>query len=49
MGSDNTVRIRDFMQFVYKEMTLEGAKSNLAKWNLIALGCTSNNSNAECV
>ena len=32
---DNAVRIRDKMQVVYKEMTLDGVKSNKAKWNLI--------------
>ena len=32
---DNEVRTRDEMQVVYKEMTRDGAKSNLAKWNLI--------------
>ena len=32
---DNAVRTRDEMQVVYKEMTRDGAKSNLAKWNLI--------------
>ena len=29
------VRIPDKMQVVYKEMACDGAKSNLAKWNLI--------------
>ena len=29
------VRISDKMQVVYKEMTCHGAKSALAKWNLI--------------
>ena len=28
---DNAVRIRDKMQVVYKEMTLDGVKSNKAK------------------
>ena len=32
---DSAVRIRNKMQVVYKEMTCDGAKSNLAKWNLI--------------
>ena len=35
MGLDIAVRTRDEMQVVYKEMTRDGAKSNLAKWNLI--------------
>ena len=29
------VRIPDKMQVVYKEMAFDGAKSNLATWNLI--------------
>ena len=33
MGLDIAVRTRDEMQVVYKEMTRDGAKSNLAKWN----------------
>ena len=32
---DNAVRIRDQMQVVYKEVTRDGAKFNVAKWNLI--------------
>ena len=32
---DNAVRIRDRMQVVYKESACDGAKSNVAKWNLI--------------
>ena len=32
---DNAVRIRDRMQVVYKEVTRDGAKFNVAKWNLI--------------
>ena len=35
-GLDNAVRTRELMQVVYKEMTCDGAKSNLAKWNLIS-------------
>ena len=35
MGLNIAVRTRDEMQVVYKEMTRDGAKSNLAKWNLI--------------
>ena len=34
-GSENTVRIHDKMQVVYREMTCHGAKSNEVKWNLI--------------
>ena len=32
---DNAVRIRDRMQVVYKESACDGAKSNVAKLNLI--------------
>ena len=32
---DNAVRIRDRIQVVYKESACDGAKSNVAKWNLI--------------
>ena len=32
---NNAVRIRDKMQVVYKEMTLDGVKSNKEKLNLI--------------
>ena len=32
---DNADRIRDKMQVVYKEMACDGAKFNVAKWNLI--------------
>lgn len=32
---DNAVRIRDQMQVVYKEVTRDEAKFNVAKWNLI--------------
>ena len=32
--SDNVVRIRDKMQFVYKEMAHDGAKSNVMKFSL---------------
>ena len=32
---DNVVRMRNQVQVVYKEMRGDGAKSNLAKWNLI--------------
>ena len=35
MGLDDAVRIRDKMQVVYKKMTRDRAKSNVAKWNLI--------------
>ena len=35
VGLDNTVRIHDKIQVVYKEMACDGAKSNVAKWNLI--------------
>ena len=35
VGLDNTVRIHDKIQVVYKEMACDGAKSNEAKWNLI--------------
>ena len=35
MGLDKAVRIRDKIQVVYKEMACDGAKSNVAKWNLI--------------
>ena len=35
MELDSAVRIRNKMQVVYKEMACDGAKSNLAKWNLI--------------
>ena len=34
-GLDNTVRMRDKMQVVYKKMTRDRAKSNVSKWNLI--------------
>ena len=30
------VSIRDKMQVVYKKMTRDGAKSNVAKWNLFS-------------
>ena len=30
------VSIRDKMQVVYKKMTGDGAKSNMAKWNLFS-------------
>ena len=32
---DNVVRICDKMQVVCEEMACDGAKSNVAKWNLI--------------
>ena len=32
---DNAVTIQDKMQVVYKEITHDRAKSNVAKWNLI--------------
>ena len=32
---DNAVRIRDKMQVVFQEMARDGAKTNVAKWNLI--------------
>ena len=35
MVLDNMVRIRDKMQVAIKEMTCDGAKSNVAKYNLI--------------
>ena len=35
MGLENAVRIRDKMHVVYKKMTRDRAKSNVAKWNLI--------------
>ena len=35
VGLDNAVRIRNRMQVVYKKMTLDRAKFNVAKWNLI--------------
>ena len=35
MGFDNAVRICDKMQVVYKKMTRDRAKSNVAKWNLM--------------
>ena len=35
VGLDNAVRICDTMQVVYKKMTRDRAKSNVAKWNLI--------------
>ena len=35
VGLDNVVTICNKMQVVYKEMTCDGAKSCLAKWNLI--------------
>ena len=35
MVLDNAVRIRDKMQVVYNEMTLDEVKSNKAKLNLI--------------
>ena len=35
MVLDNAVRISDKVQVVYQEMTLDGAKSNVAKWNSI--------------
>ena len=34
-GLDDAVRIRDKMQVVYKKMTCDRAKYNVAKWNLI--------------
>ena len=36
MVSDNAVRICDKIQVVYKEMAHDGAKCNVAKWNLIS-------------
>ena len=35
MGLDNAVRIRDKMQVVYHKIPCDGAKSGVAKWNLI--------------
>ena len=35
MGLNNVVGVRDQMQVVYKEMTRDRAKLNVAKWNLI--------------
>ena len=35
VGLDNAVRIRNKMQVVYKNMTRDRAKCNVAKWNLI--------------
>ena len=35
MELDNAVRIRNRMQVVYKKMTLDRGKFNVAKWNLI--------------
>ena len=35
VGLDITVRICDETQVVYKEMTRNGAKANVTKWNLI--------------
>ena len=35
MVLDNAVRMRDKIQVVHKELTCDGAKSNMAKWNLI--------------
>ena len=35
VGFDNAVRICDKMQVVYKKITRDKAKSNVAKWNLI--------------
>ena len=32
---NNVVRICDKMHVVHKEMTRDGAKSNVVKWNLI--------------
>ena len=32
----NEVRIRDKMQILHKETACDGAKSNVAKWNLIS-------------
>lgn len=34
VGLENVVRIRDKMQFVYKEMAHDGAKSNAMKFSL---------------
>ena len=36
MALDNVVRICDKMQVIYMEMAYDGAKSNVAKWNLIS-------------
>ena len=41
MVLDNAGRIHDKMQVVYKEMACDGAKSNVAKWNLIGRTLTS--------
>ena len=41
MVLDNAGRIHDKMQVVYKEMACDGAKSNVAKWNLIGRTQTS--------
>ena len=35
MGLDNAVRVHDKMRVFYKEITRNGAKSSVAKWNLI--------------
>ena len=32
---DNAVTIHNKMQVIYKEMIQDGAKSNVAKWNLM--------------
>ena len=35
MVLDNAVRMRDKILVVHKELACDGAKSNMAKWNLI--------------
>ena len=35
MGLNNVVRLSVKMLVVYKQMACDGAKSNVAKWNLI--------------